>query len=41
MVFDYKKEFKDLYTPRKKAAIVQVQKMQYMAVRGQGNSNDS
>ena len=39
MVFDYKKEYKELYLS-KKMAIVHIPKMNYIAVRGKGNPND-
>ena len=40
MSFDYKKEFKEFYLPPKKAQIVHIPKMQFVAVRGQGNPNE-
>lgn len=40
MAFDYKKEYKEFYMPKNKPAIVQIPKMQFAAVRGQGNPND-
>ncbi len=40
MNFDFKKEFKELYLPKKEPAIVEVPDMNYLAVRGQGNPND-
>lgn len=39
MAFDYKKEFKKLYQPKKSPSIVEVPKMNYLAVRGKGNPN--
>lgn len=39
MVFDYKKEYKEFYLS-KKTAIVQIPKMNYIAVRGKGDPND-
>lgn len=39
MAFDYKKEYKEFYMPAKKPAIVQIPKMNYIAVRGQGDPN--
>lgn len=36
---DYKKEEKDLYAPRKRPAIIDVSKMNFLAVRGSGNPN--
>lgn len=40
MAFDYKKEYKEFYIPPKKPTIVEVPKMNYIAVRGQGNPNE-
>ena len=40
MAFDYKKEFKELYLPPEKAALVRVPKMSFVAVRGKGNPNE-
>ncbi|MBS6628674.1 MAG: GyrI-like domain-containing protein [Clostridiales bacterium] len=40
MAFDYKKEYKEFYMPKNKPAIVQIPKMQFAAVRGQGDPND-
>ena len=40
MAFDYKKEFKEFYLPPKKPQIVNLPKMQFVAVRGKGNPND-
>lgn len=40
MAFDYKKEYKEFYMPKKKPGIVEIPKMSYIAVRGQGNPND-
>ena len=37
---DYKKEYKDLYIPKEKPAIVDVPMMQFVAVEGQGNPNE-
>lgn len=39
MAFDYKKEFKELYAPKTTPSIVDVPKMNYLAVRGKGNPN--
>lgn len=39
MPFDYKKEYKDFYMPKKTPSIVTVPKMNYLAVRGKGNPN--
>ena len=40
MAFDYKKEYKEFYMPKNKPTIVDVPKMNYIAVRGKGNPND-
>ena len=40
MAFDYKKEYKEFYMPKNKPSIVDVPKMNYIAVRGKGNPND-
>lgn len=40
MAFDYKKEYKEFYMPPKKPIIVDIPKMNYIAVRGQGNPNE-
>lgn len=40
MAFDYKKEYKEFYLPPKKPTIIEVPKMNYIAVRGQGNPNE-
>ena len=40
MVFDYKKEYKEFYIPKNKPTIVDVPKMNYIAVRGKGNPNE-
>lgn len=40
MPFDYKKEFKEFYLPKKKPSIVTIPKMNYIAVKGKGNPND-
>ncbi len=40
MAFDFKKEQKELYMPKKKPEIVTVPKMNFIAVRGEGNPNE-
>ena len=40
MAFDYKKEYKEFYMPKNKPSIIEIPKMHYIAVRGQGNPND-
>lgn len=39
MPFDYKKEYKEFYMPKSKPSIVEIPKMNYIAVRGKGNPN--
>ena len=39
MAFDFKKEYKEFYIPKKKPSIVKVPRMNYLAVRGQGDPN--
>ncbi len=39
MAFDYKKEYKDLYQPRKTPSLIDVPPINYVAVRGTGNPN--
>ena len=39
-MFDYKKEYKEFYMPKNKPSIVEIPKMNYIAVRGKGNPND-
>ena len=40
MAFDFKKEYKEYYLPKNKPSIINVPKMNYIAVRGKGNPND-
>lgn len=40
MAYDFKKEYKEFYMPKNQPSIVEVPKMNYIAVRGQGNPND-
>lgn len=40
MAFDFKKEYKEFYMPKNKPSIVEVPKMNYIAVRGTGNPNE-
>lgn len=40
MTFDFKKEYKELYNPKKQPSIIKVPKMNYIAVRGKGNPNE-
>ena len=39
MVFDYKKEYKDLYFPKKKPELITITEMNYLAVSGSGDPN--
>ena len=39
MAFDFKKEYKEFYLPPKKPTIVDVPKMNYLAVKGKGDPN--
>jgi len=41
MPFDFKKESKEFYLPARKPSIVTVPKMNYIAVRGEGDPNES
>lgn len=40
MAFDYKKEYKEFYMPKRVPAIVTVPEMNYIAVRGSGDPNE-
>ncbi len=40
MAFDYKKEYKEFYMPKSTPSIINVPKMNYIAVRGRGNPNE-
>ena len=40
MAFDFKKEFKEFYAPKKKPHIIDVPAMNFIAVRGKGGPND-
>ena len=40
MAFDFKKEYKEFYMPMDKPSIVTVPRMNYIAVRGQGDPNE-
>ncbi len=39
MAFDYKKEYKEFYLPKNKPSIINLPKMNYIAVRGKGDPN--
>lgn len=40
MAFDYKKEYKEFYLPPQKPTIVEIPRMNFVAVRGAGNPNE-
>lgn len=40
MAFDYKKEYKEFYMPKNRPEIINIPKMNYIAVRGKGNPNE-
>lgn len=40
MAFDYKKEYKEFYMPKKVPTIVEIPSMNFIAVQGKGNPND-
>ncbi len=40
MAFDFKKEYKELYQPKDKPAIIDVPAANFIAVRGKGNPNE-
>ena len=40
MAFDFKKEYKEFYSPKNKPEIVNVPSANYIAVRGKGNPNE-
>jgi len=40
MSFDYKKEYKEYYMPKNTPSILEIPKMNYIAVRGKGNPNE-
>ena len=41
MAFDYKKAYKEFYMPKNKPSIIEIPKMNYIAVRGTGNPNEA
>ncbi|MDE6944458.1 MAG: GyrI-like domain-containing protein [Lachnospiraceae bacterium] len=41
MPYDYKKEYKEFYLPPKTPGIIQIPEMNYIAVRGHGDPNES
>ena len=40
MAFDYKKEYKEFYMPKNRPSIVNLPKMNYLAIRGKGDPNE-
>lgn len=40
MAFDYKKEYKEFYLPKKKPGLITVPSMHFIAVRGKGDPNE-
>ncbi len=40
MAFDFKKEYKEFYMPKNKPEIIKIPKINYIAVRGQGDPNE-
>lgn len=40
MAFDFKKEYRDLYQPKTKPSIVEVPRMRFIAVEGEGDPNE-
>ncbi len=40
MAFDYKKEYKEFYLPKKRPEIVDIPSMNFLAVRGEGDPNE-
>ena len=40
MAFDFKKEYKEFYLPKTKPSIIEIPKMNYIAVREKGNPNE-
>jgi len=40
MVFDYKKEYKEYYLPKNNPSIIEIPKMNFLAVRGKGNPGE-
>lgn len=41
MAFDFKKEYKELYNPKSKPVVINVPKINYISVRGEGNPNEA
>lgn len=41
MAFDFKKEYKEFYMPPKQPVMIEIPSMNYLAVRGKGNPNET
>lgn len=41
MSFDFKKEYKEFYMPKNKPTIIEIPKMNFIAVRGKGDPNET
>lgn len=41
MAFDYKKEYKEFYLPKNRPSIIDIPRMNFLAVRGKGNPNQA
>lgn len=41
MAFDYKKEYKEFYLPKKQPEIIDIPAMNFIAVRGKGDPNEA
>ena len=39
MAFDFKKEYKEFYSPKDQSSIITIPKANYLAVKGNGNPN--
>ncbi len=40
MAYDFKREYKDLYLPKTKPALIEVPSMNFVAVAGSGDPNE-
>ena len=40
MLFDFKKEYKEIYLPSKNPTIIEIPKMNYISIKGRGNPNE-
>ncbi len=40
MAFDYKKEYREFYQPKREPALIEVPKMNFVAVKGEGDPNE-